>query len=640
MLLDIHHRIIRALTDMPRFYKRALALFADVILCSISVPFAFYLRLGYWNVPDGSQWIAVVAGLIFSIPLMISFGLYRAIFRYSDGAAIVTISKAAFIYGMIYSGLFTIVGVVDVPRTVGIIQPILFFISILSTRGIVKLWLGEGSRRMRVGHVTRKVIIYGAGSAGRQLAAALDKSHELDVVCYVDDDSSLHGGVLNGRKIFPPTDLQKLVEKFDVDDLLLAMPSSTRRKRSEIVELVRNLSVTVRTLPGVADIAHGRVQVSDLRELQIEDLLGRDAVAPNEILMARNIFGKIVAVTGAGGSIGSELCRQIVRQRPSRLLLIESSEFALYSIHQELLSLNAENAGDMDIIPILASVTDELRVDLVMRNWKPQTVYHAAAYKHVPLVEHNATQGVANNALGTWITAKASVQANVANFVLVSTDKAVRPTNVMGASKRLAELVLQAMDVAHGATCFSMVRFGNVLGSSGSVVPLFRSQIAQGGPITITHPEMTRYFMTIPEASQLVIQAAAMATGGEVFVLDMGEPVRIVTLARNMIELSGLTERTPDTPDGDIEIQYVGLRPGEKLYEELLIGDGAQPTAHPRIMKANEHFLALIELVPALDAMSTAVAAQDVDEVLRLLKSLVREYKAASESVDYLRTVA
>lgn len=635
--MDIHQKLIGALVGMPRVYKRLLALSVDTLLCFASVPLAFYLRLGYWDVPHGEQWLAVFAGIILSIPLMVSFGLYRAIFRYSDGAAIVNIVKVACIYGLIYSGIFTILGVVDIPRTVGIIQPILLFISILSTRGIVKLWLGESSKRIGRGQLHRRVIIYGAGSAGRQLAAALDKSHELDVKCYIDDDVSLHGGVLNGRRIFPSEELPRLIEKFGVHDLLLAMPSATRRKRNDIIALVRNLNVVVRTLPGVADIAHGKVQVSDLRELQIEDLLGRDSVAPNEILMARNIFGKTVAVTGAGGSIGSELCRQISRQRPGRLLLIEQSEFALYSIHQELSVWQAENGCDAEIIPVLASVTDETRMRLIMTTWRPQTIYHAAAYKHVPLVEHNVTQGIANNALGTWTTARAAIAAQVANFVLVSTDKAVRPTNVMGASKRLAELILQALNEEENTTRFSMVRFGNVLGSSGSVVPLFRNQIAQGGPVTVTHPDMTRYFMTIPEASQLVIQASAMASGGEVFVLDMGEPVRIVELARNMIELSGLTERTPDQPDGDIEIEYVGLRPGEKLYEELLIGDGAEPTTHPRIMKANEHFLSMSELQPILEKMAVAVAQQDVHDALGLLRSVVQEYGGPKRISDHFR---
>ena len=639
---SLGRKIVALLLNLRRTHKRLLALTVDAVLCVTTVFVALYLRLGYWMVPQGAEWLAVIASLVFALPLLISFGLYRAVFRYSDGAAMATVAKAAFIYGIAYSGIFTVIGVAGIPRTLGLIQPLLLFPSILATRAFARMWLGEGYRRLSGLQVQRRVVIYGAGSAGRQLAAALGKSSEMRVIFFVDDDQSLHGGVLNGLKIYGAEELPSLIEKYSIDDLLLAMPSSTRKKRNQIVELVLHCGVVVRILPGLDDIAHGRVAVSDLRELQIEDLMGRDAVAPNEILMSRHIVGRTTLVSGAGGSIGSELCRQIIRRRPACLLLVEISESALYEIHQELLAIIADEmvGSTIEVVPLLASAADAVRIGAIISAWRPDTIYHAAAYKHVPLVEHNPLQGLLNNVIGTLVLAKAAHANSVTNFVLISTDKAVRPTNVMGASKRLAELVLQALAREASLSNFSMVRFGNVLGSSGSVVPLFRKQISQGGPVTITHSEMTRFFMTIPEASQLVIQAGAMASGGEVFVLDMGEPVKIVDMARRMIELSGLTERTIDQADGDIEIEFVGLRPGEKLYEELLIGDDVKQTTHPRIMQANEHSLPLEELAPKLDELVELVANSDVDGALALLQELVREYSPAPGSVDWIKLTA
>jgi len=424
-----------------------------------------------------------------------------------------------------------------------------------------------------------------------------------------------------------------------VTDILLAIPSSTRARRAEIVTQLRDVNVHVRTLPSVLDIARGAVSVSDLKDLEIEDLLGRSPIPPDEHLLRTNITGKIVMVTGAGGSIGSELCRQIIRQSPALLLLVDLSEFNLYAIHKELSrvvadSENVEGADDIALLPLLASVSDARRMEEIISTWLPDTIYHAAAYKHVPLVEHNAVEGIRNNVYGTLTTARLARQYRTASFVLISTDKAVRPTNIMGTSKRLAEMVLQAMHEEGGQTCFSMVRFGNVLGSSGSVVPLFRDQISSGGPITITHADITRYFMTIPEAAQLVLQAGAMATGGDVFVLDMGEPVRIVDLARNMIELSGLTVRDEETPDGDIAIDIVGLRPGEKLYEELLIGNDPIPSSHPRIMRSHEHFLPWRELGGHFASLSAALDAGDAAAARATIRMIVPEYQPNSNLVD------
>src|SRR5205085_436538 len=458
-----------------------------------------------------------------------TFGLYRTVFRYVSWEAFAGITQACLIYGVIYAAIFTAFGVEGVPRTVGIIQPLLLFVFIASSRAFGRYWLGGRYRDWLKRKDRTRVLIYGAGSAGRQLAGALADSPGMRVVGLVDDDRSLHGNIVAGVKVWGPGRLAEIVQQLNVSEILLAIPSSSRRRRNEILKLVRSLGLSVRTLPGLVDIAQGRVTVTDLRPLEVDDLLGRDAVAPDQSLLERNIRGKTVLVTGAGGSIGSELCRQIVGMEPLKLLLVESSEYALYAIHRELSKVagEAERAG-VELVPLLASVCDEVRMSRIVAAWRPQTIYHAAAYKHVPLVEQNVCEGVRNNVIGTWVSGRLAKEHHVENFVLISTDKAVRPTNVMGASKRLAEMVLQAFAAEKSVTCFSMVRFGNVLGSSGSVVPLFRQQIAAGGPVTVTHREITRYFMTIPEAAQLVLQAGAMAKGGEVFVLDMAEPVRIV----------------------------------------------------------------------------------------------------------------
>lgn len=619
--------IIKSILDMPRTRKRFITVSVDIVLCAVTVCFAFYLRLGVWTWPNGIQWFSIGASILFAIPLFITSGLYRAIFRYAGWAALMAVGRAIFIYGLMYSTVFTFVGVASIPRTIGLIQPLLLFVAIGASRALARYWLGGGYEALRRFGQRPNVLIYGAGSAGRQLAAAMVNNEEMRVVGFIDDDKSLQGRVLNGKTIYPFENLLTLVAKLGVTDVLLAIPSATRKRRNEILEEVRGLSIGIRTLPGVMDLAQGRVTINDLRELDIEDLLGRDAVAPNQILLRKNISGKTVLVTGAGGSIGSELCRQILKLNPSSLLLVEMSEFALYAIHRELSErLAAEPGLTSKVVPLLASVQDESRIRSVMEAWRPETVYHAAAYKHVPLVEHNPSEGIRNNVFGTLATARAAVDCGVHDFVLVSTDKAVRPTNVMGTSKRLAEMVLQAMAAEGCQTCFSMVRFGNVLGSSGSVVPLFRKQIKNGGPVTITHQEITRYFMTIPEAAELVIQAGAMATGGEVFVLDMGEPIRILDLARRMIELSGFNVLDSHDPDGDIEITVIGLRPGEKLFEELLIGENPSPTKHPRILKANEHFVRLELLLKDLQDLASMIERSDTGELKVKLAKMVPEF--------------
>ncbi|WP_390367387.1 polysaccharide biosynthesis protein [Variovorax dokdonensis] len=488
------------------------------------------------------------------------------------------------------------------------------------------------------------MLIYGAGCAGQQLATAMVHDAGMRVVGYLDDDRRLHGGRIGGLHVYSPQNLADLLLELQVTTVLLAIPSAPRKRRNEIVQTMLRHHVTVRTLPGLKDLAQGRIQTSDLRALEIDDLLGRDAVSPDGELLSRNVAGKVVLVTGAGGSIGSELCRQLIKSGPDVLLLVELNEFALYAVHHELSALLATQqhgeAGETRLVPLLASAREECRMREIMETWRPHSVYHAAAYKHVPLVEHNVAEGVKNNVFGTLVTAKVAAECGVDDFVLVSTDKAVRPTNIMGATKRVAEMALQALaelSARHpGGTRFCMVRFGNVLGSSGSVVPLFRRQIREGGPITLTHSEITRYFMTIPEAAQLVIQAGAMGTGGDVFVLDMGEPVRIIDLARRMVELSGFTVCDDVNPDGDIAIRITGLRPGEKLYEELLIGNNPLPTCHPRILKAHEAFLPWEELAPRLQSLAKAVDEGNVLPIRELLQSLVGDYSPDVRVVDWV----
>ena len=656
--------IRNALLASPRQIKQGLAIFSDAVICALAVQLAMDIRMEThvaWT--PQHTWLFLL-GLAISLPIFISMGLYRAIFRFAGLQVIFSLNKAMAVYALIYAFVFTVFGVDQVPRSIGLLQPLIFGLGIVSSRLFVRKWLG-GFGRSKLLTATPRALIYGAGSAGRQLASGLSTSPDVRVVGYVDDDDRLQGHNLNGLNIYSPNELARVIERKQVNQIFLAIPSVTQRRRNEVITQLLPLRVQVRTLPGLTDLANGKVTVSDLRELNIEDLLGREPVVPNPLMLAKNITGKVVMVTGAGGSIGSELCRQILKAQPSTLLLVELSEFALYKIHSELEAADHEMAikesrgstnyssevssdslkGKLPVlIPLLANVRDAGRIAEILRTWRPATVYHAAAYKHVPLVEHNPAEGVKNNVQGTFVTAMQAALHGVTDFVLVSTDKAVRPTNIMGTTKRLAEMVLQAKaasqvlkfgDVA-GKTRFSMVRFGNVLGSSGSVVPLFRKQLAEGGPITLTDERMTRYFMTIPEAAQLVIQAAAMAKGGDVFVLDMGQPVKILDLAKRMVELSGLSVMDSSNPMGDIEIQVTGLRPGEKLYEELLIGDNPLPTSHPRIMKAHEEFLPWDELESKLNILNSALDSNNVPVIRTLLKELVPGYQPESEVVDWV----
>ena len=635
------NRFVQLLLDLPRPAKRLVVVTMDALLCAATVWLALSLRVDRFVLLHDNMWVATTLSAAVAIPVFAAFGLYRAIFRYAGWTALTVVARAVLVYGVVYACLLFVLVLPGVPRTLGVLQPLLLLLAVGASRALARYWLGGMYMSRLQRGALPAVLIYGAGSAGRQLAAGLAQGHEMRVVGFLDDDARLHGQIMGGWRVYNPASLADRVQSLDVNTVLLAMPSASRQRRNEILEMARVARVGVRTLPGLMDLASGHVHVSDLRELDIEDLLGRDAVEPDPVLLARNIRGQVVLVTGAGGSIGSELCRKIIRQGPRTLLLVEISEFALYAVHQELAQLQSgEKGATVELVPLLASVRDEKRMAEVMQSWHPDIVYHAAAYKHVPLVEHNPAEGIKNNVMGTRVTARVAAEAGVANFVLISTDKAVRPTNIMGASKRVAEMVLQAMAATAQQqgwrTQFSMVRFGNVLGSSGSVVPLFRRQIKDGGPITLTHADITRYFMTIPEAAQLVIQAGAMANGGDVFVLNMGEPVRIIDLARRMVDLSGLVVRDAAQPEGDIEIQITGMRPGEKLYEELLIGDNPMPTGHPRIMKAHEDFVRWPELLAQLEVLDTALQANDIPQVRTLLKLLVPGYQPDGDVVDWV----
>ena len=659
---------------LPRSIKGFVVLLVDAGLCLLSVWLALYLRLGFFVSFSGQTVWAGIASVMLAVPIFVASGLYRAIFRYSGLPAMVSVARAMLLYGVVFSAIFTFWTVEGVPRTVGLIQPLLLLLLVGASRAVARIWLGGMYQQQLRKAFLPQALIYGAGDAGRQLASAMANSHEIRVVGFLDDDERLHGSFLNGLIIYNPADFVEVLSDVPVTDVLLALPSVSRNRRNEIFNNLKPYKVAVRTLPSLSHLATGKLSLSDVRDLDIDDLLGREPVKPDQLLLNQNNYRKTVLVTGAGGSIGSELCRQILKSRPKKLLLVEMCEFALYQIHQELQASSMHNddrvgkhgggvAGNgesdlraselqhsaIEIFPLLASVCDSGRMNKIMETWRPDTVYHAAAYKHVPMVEHNPAEGVRNNIFGTWVCAEAAMRNSVRNFVLISTDKAVRPTNIMGATKRLAEMVLQALagvapsvvgqsvkDSSFG-TIFSMVRFGNVLGSSGSVVPTFKEQVKNGGPITLTHLEITRYFMTISEAAQLVIQAGAMGQGGDVFVLDMGQPVKIIDLARRVVELSGLTVQDDMHPDGDIKITVIGLRPGEKLYEELLIGDNPEPTQHPRIMKAHEDYPSWSQLEDRLNVLSAAINSNDVVAIRNILQETVNGYEPSSGVVDWVQ---
>jgi len=612
----------------PRATKQLVVMALDVVLALAATWIAFSLRYSTLNWPTGAQWWVYGLTPVLALPVFVKFGLYRAIFRYTGRAALTATGQAIGVYACLLTTVLLWRHWVGVPRTLGLLQPLIFLLLVGASRAWARFWLTNlsNARHQSEG----RLLIYGAGAAGVQTASALVDSGQYALLGFVDDDTVKVGRSINGVPVFAPSQVPAVVTRQGVTDILLALPSASRERRNTIIDSLRALPVHIRSLPGLADLASGRVTVQDFHELDVEDLLGRTPVPPDAALLARDLFGQVVLVTGAGGSIGSELARQIVLQKPRQLLLFDHNEFGLYRIHQELQGLCATRSLPVELVALLGSVANLSRLQAICAAYRPATVYHAAAYKHVPLVESNVGEGVANNVFGTLNMAHAAQASGVRRFVLVSTDKAVRPTNVMGASKRLAELVLQALaaDTTQGSsTCFTMVRFGNVLNSSGSVVPLFRRQLAAGGPLTVTHPEVTRYFMTIPEAAQLVLQAGAMAEGGDVFVLDMGAPVKIMDLAQRMVQLGGLTVRDKNHPRGDIEVTITGLRPGEKLFEELLIGNKPERTAHPRIMKAHEPFMPWAQLTQELKLLEAATALGDLVAIKAFLQKHVHGYQ-------------
>ncbi|SDK90892.1 NDP-sugar epimerase, includes UDP-GlcNAc-inverting 4,6-dehydratase FlaA1 and capsular polysaccharide biosynthesis protein EpsC [Pseudomonas libanensis] len=633
----------------------------DVVLVWLALWMAFVVRLGIdemINPFSEHRWLFLSAPVV-AIPLFIRFGMYRAVMRYFGNDALIAIIKAVSLSSLIlgvvvywYSNHQNVV-----PRSIVFNY---WWLSLIMVGGLRlamrQYFLGDWfAAAQHVPFTSRedglpRVAIYGAGAAGNQLVAALRMGRLMRPVAFIDDDSSISDRVISGLQVYKPKNIQRMIDSTGAQEILLAIPSSNRGRRREILGFLEGFPLHVRSVPGFMDLASGRVKVDDIQEVDIADLLGRDAVPAQGELLEHCIKGQCVLVTGAGGSIGSELCRQILSLCPTTLLLFEHSEYNLYSILSELEQRITRESLPVKLLPILGSVRSQSKLLDVMRTWRVNTVYHAAAYKHVPMVEHNIAEGVLNNVIGTLNTAQAALQSGVANFVLISTDKAVRPTNVMGSTKRLAELTLQALsrepalvlfgdksNVSHvNKTRFTMVRFGNVLGSSGSVIPLFHKQIKSGGPLTVTHPKITRYFMTIPEAAQLVIQAGSMGLGGDVFVLDMGEPVRIVELAEKMIHLSGLSVRSDKNPHGDISIEFSGLRPGEKLYEELLIGDNVVATPHPMIMSANEDHLPWDVLKAKLTELLAAVDQDDYSQVRKLLRDTVSGYAPDGEIVDWI----
>jgi len=632
--------MIDSLLASPRSIKRTITVAVDFVAVVFSLWLAFSLRFSELYIPPQTQWWIFIAAPAIAIPIFIKFGLYRAIIRYLGMQAIWTVVQATLLYTIVFAVIVLLSNVHGVPRTVYGIQALLLLMMAGGTRLIARWWINSVqngfSQLARTKRSVPPVIIYGAGASGIQLAAALKQSYQYRPIAFIDDAVEFHKQQINGLTVYPFTQLSYVIDKYAVADLLLAIPSASRRRRSKIIRLLEPYPIHVRTLPSLMDLADGKVKITDIQEVDIADLLGREQVEPMQDLLRANITDKTVMVTGSGGSIGSELCRQIIKLQPTALVLYELNEFGLYAIEKELLDLSL----NIPIVAVLGSVLNQARVKSICQQFNINTIYHAAAYKHVPMVEKNATEGIRNNVFGTLACAKAAIASKVETFVLISTDKAVRPTNTMGASKRFAELVLQALaedKINNPCTRFTMVRFGNVLGSSGSVVPLFREQIANGGPITVTDKRIIRYFMTIPEAAELVIQAGAMGGGGDVFVLDMGEPIKIVDLAKRMIHLSGYLERDNTHSEGDIEIVFTGLRPGEKLYEELLIGDNVSDTKHQKIMRAQENVIPWLQLNEILSRLEPLNDANESEKVRVLLLEYVDGFKPQCDIQDWLK---
>ena len=624
--------------SLHRYTKRSIAIVNDIGLCVLCTWLAFVLRLEELILFKDFNFYTALISIIIAIPIFWSFGLYKVIFRYTGLSIILNILSALFVYGLMYFLIIGVYGIssytpyyANVPRSIGIIQPMILFIAIISTRLLVKYSLiyNDNNKSFR----EKNVLIYGAGEAGRQLFISLENNLEFKVIGFLDDNKSLIGRILLGKTIYSTSNLEKLLRNKNVSIVFLALPTISRNKRNKIIEKLNKFKLIVKTLPSISEIVDGKIKISDIKDLNIDDLLNREQVEPDINLLNQNINSKTILIIGAGGSIGSELSRQISRLNPHKLILLELNEFSLYKIYEELLSYNK----DFKIIPLLVNAQDQAKLERIFETFKVNTIYHAAAYKHVPLVEENICEGIKNNVNSTLAITKASINKQVTNLVLISSDKAVRPTNIMGASKRLAELCMQGIynKTKNIKTNFSIVRFGNVLESSGSVIPKFKSQINKGGPVTLTHKDVTRYFMTITEAAQLVIQAGAMGKHSEVFVLDMGKSIKIKSLIHRMIILSGLTVKDSKNLNGDIEIKITGLRPGEKLYEELLIGNNPQKTIHPKIQKTSDPFIPFDQLEKELDNLNRLLNENKVKEIKIILEKL-KLYKSNSKIADHI----
>jgi FlaA1/EpsC-like NDP-sugar epimerase len=628
--------VAKSLLNLPRFIKRGIFIIVDLNLCILCTWIAFYLRLDQFIEVNNVFLISALSSILLALPVFWFFGLYHTIFRYSGLSVVFSISVALLVYGSFYFSIFSIYGIKDVPRSIGIIQPMLLYFAIIIPRLFAKFLLSTEHYFKNRSHFLPKALVYGAGSAGRQLASILENNREIKLVGFVDDDRRVQGQKLQGLNIFPSTDLDEIIKLKNVSTIFLALPSVNRNRRNEILRSLKEYKLIVKTLPSISDIVQGKVTLSDIKDLDVDDILNRDHIEPNIELLDKNINSQVILVTGAGGSIGSELCRQIIKRYPKKLLLLELNEFALYKIYEELINLNK----NLKIIPLLGNVQNQERVNEIFKTFKVDTVYHAAAYKHVSIVEENICEGVKNNVFGTLVVTQAALLYGASTFVLISSDKAVRPTNVMGASKRLAELCVHGLyqNMENLKTKMSIVRFGNVLESSGSVIPKFKKQIKDGGPLTLTHPDVTRYFMTIIEAAQLVIQAGSMSEDCEVFILDMGESVKIKDLIYRMVKLSGLIVRDKENPSGDIEIKFIGLRPGEKLYEELLLGNNPQKTLHKKIQKAHDIDIPFNQLEVDLNILKNLLDNNQVKEVKEVLEKIIKEYRSSSKIVDHIYT--
>jgi len=626
--------------SLPRFAKIIIVLLNDASLCTISLWFAFYLRLDEFLSMRGNILFAALISIFILLTVFWLFGLYRTVFRYSGKYALTSITFAIGTYGLIFFSIIAIYGITEVPRSIGIIQPLILFFVIAASRLLVRYFFKNNYLSKNKSINIQRALIYGAGSAGRQIFSSLENNNHIKVIGFIDDDLLLQGQVIQGKDIFSVKNLSILIKTKKINLILLAMPSVNRNKKINIIRNISKHSVTVRTLPSINDLVEGKVSFSDIRDLDVIEILNREMVVPENHLLNKTINNKNVLITGAGGSIGSELSRQIIKLKPAKLILVEINEYSLYKINQELEEIKKKlNINQQpELIPLLASVNDESKISKIFKIYKPDTLYHAAAYKHVSIVEENICEGIKNNVYGTLVIIKAAISEKVSNFVLVSSDKAVRPTNIMGATKRIAELCLLALakNSRNVNTKLCTVRFGNVLDSSGSVIPKFKKQILDGGPITLTHKDVTRYFMTILEASQLVIQAGAMSKGSDVFVLDMGKPVKIKELAERIVKLSGLSILDQNNPEGDIKIEIIGLRPGEKLYEELLIGNNPEKTLHPKIMKANDSFIPWEDLEEKLIDLKKCINEEDVFSLIKILKKLVKDFKGDHIITDRL----